>query len=185
MRTSKIWIFGPPFAILLSALVYYVKFPGFRAWTDQKIPWVKQNIAPRIPALRQAIEEQARAYTPPKSLIPEFLTPDSAPVSSAPVESGAPADPVAPPKKSYVLKDGSIDLQELAASPANWPKVLILKKATQFPAVRDGQIIGTLIAPVGAEVKLMKIYQGKIGVEYQGGGGWLAPEDTDLGAKLQ
>ncbi|MEY5012176.1 MAG: hypothetical protein RLZZ253_3315 [Verrucomicrobiota bacterium] len=178
MRTSKLWIFGPPFALLISALVYYVKFPGFRDWTDRNIPWVKENVAPRLPALRESIEQQVRTHSDVKSLVTDLVspTPDPAPAIGVPAE---------PAKKSYVLKDGSIDLQELAATPADWPKVLSLKKPTQFPAVRDGQVIGTLTAPMGSEVRLVKIHQGKIGVEYQGGGGWIAPEDSNLGEKLQ
>ena len=178
MRTSRLWLLGPPFALLISALVYYVKFPGFRNWTDRNIPWVKENVAPRLPTLRHSIEEQVRNHPEVKSLVTDLVSTVSDPVPAI----GAPAEPA---KKSYVLKDGSVDLQELAATPANWPKMLNLKKPTQFPAVRDGQVIGTLTAPAGSEVRLMKIHQGKIGVEFQGGGGWILPEDSNLGEKLQ
>ena len=48
----------------------------------------------------------------------------------------------------------------------------------------DGKVVGSLKAPVGSETNLKAIKDGKVGVEYQGGGAWLAVGDTDLEARV-
>ena len=180
IRTSKLWLLGPPFALALTAVVYYVKFQDFRTWTNRNIPWVRENVAPKLPGLTDSGPPAPLPKPKTAPTVSGTNSPEPGPNTALP----APATPP-PPQKSYVLKDGSVDLQELAASPADWPKAIRLKKPTQFPAVSNGKVIGTLTAPVGAEVHLIKIQQGKIGVEFQGGGGWIPPGDTNLGELLR
>jgi len=59
----------------------------------------------------------------------------------------------------------------------------MIHKATDFPAVVNGRVAGMIHAPAGTEVKLAKISDGRLGVEYQGGGAWLLVEETDLVAR--
>jgi len=35
-------------------------------------------------------------------------------------------------------------------------------------------------APAGAQVELVDVKNGRLGVKYQGGGAWLLPDATDL-----
>jgi hypothetical protein len=191
MRTSKLWILGPPFAILITLLVYYVKFPTFKTWLDSRVPWVKENVAPRLPALQNDIEDQIAQFSRPKigSPIPGVDDPSASrpqppQASLNPAPSPSAAQAIAP-SRSYLLKDGTVDLEGLAGDPSAWPKSLTLRKPAQFPAVQEGQVVGTLQAPLGSEVKLRKIHQGKLGVEFNGGGGWLTVDDTDLREKLR
>jgi hypothetical protein len=76
------------------------------------------------------------------------------------------------------------DLQKLSHDPSLWPKKVALKKEATFPAVVDGKVVGSVIAPAGVETNLKSIKDGKVGVEYQGGGAWLAVGDTDLEARV-
>src|SRR5262249_777060 len=98
--------------------------------------------------------------------------------SSASSNSTGSSQPAAPtPRPEF-------NLQQLAADPAQWPKKVSLKKATSFPAVVGGKVVGSLIAPAGSEANLKGIRDGQLGIEYQGGGAWLPVEDTDLKARV-
>jgi hypothetical protein len=102
------------------------------------------------------------------------------PLAALTAPAGAGSKPVAPaPATPRVF-----DLQQLARDPAHWPRKVTLKKPATFPAVVNGKVVGSLIAPTGAEANLKSIKDGKVGLEYQGGGAWLAVEDTDLAARV-
>jgi hypothetical protein len=62
---------------------------------------------------------------------------------------------------------------------------VLLKKAQEFPAVVAGKVVGKVEAPTGTEARLMSIQDGKLGVEYRGGGAWVAVEETDLAQRLR
>ena len=78
-----------------------------------------------------------------------------------------------------------IDLAKLSANQADWPKAVLLRKATEFPAVVDGKVVGKIIVPKDTEVHLLKIEAGKLGLEYRGGGLWADTDDTDLADRLR
>ncbi len=80
-----------------------------------------------------------------------------------------------------------MNLAQIAANPAVWPKVVRIKKATEFPAVRNDQKIGKVTLPVGTEVQLISINSNQVGVAYSldgkrpnAGGTWMLVTDTDL-----
>jgi hypothetical protein len=79
----------------------------------------------------------------------------------------------------------SFDIATFAAHPETWPKSVAIKAETEFPAVLNNKKVGTLRAPAGSEVHLVQVQNGKLGVEYQGGGKWLDPEATDLIQRVQ
>src|SRR4030095_11776127 len=97
-------------------------------------------------------------------------------VASAPQEAAATA--------AYRSNAGAVDLPKLAADPASWPKTVKLKKAHEFPAVVDGKAVGKIQAPSGSETRLVAIQSGRLGLEFRGGGAWVAPEETDLSEQL-
>jgi len=113
---------------------------------------------------------------------PTTIQPEPTP---SPALAPAPEPPAPPAKPIYVQKDGTVDLETLAANQGDWPKKLRLRKPVPFPAVIDGKVVGELTAPAGTEVTLRRVNREKIGVEYKGGGGWIAPEDTDIRQRLQ
>jgi hypothetical protein len=79
----------------------------------------------------------------------------------------------------------AFDLSTFSAHPESWPRSIAIKAVTEFPAVVNGKVVGSVRAPAGSEVHLVKIENGKLGVEYRGGGAWMAPEATDLSERVQ
>jgi len=80
---------------------------------------------------------------------------------------------------------GSFDLATFAAHPESWPRSIAIKAETEFPAVLNGKTVGSVRVPAGTQVHLLKVENGQLGVEYQGGGKWLAPGATDLSQRVQ
>jgi hypothetical protein len=77
-----------------------------------------------------------------------------------------------------------VDTEKLGKTREAWPKTVRLRKAVAFPAVVSGKAVGQVEAPAGSEANLVKIENGKLGVEYFGGGAWVAVDDTDLAQRL-
>lgn len=174
---SRLWILGPPFAIGVSLLAYYSTFRPVRQWVDAKFPWVEENIGSRLPPMAS---ETKSAPAPRRAAPPRANLPSREP---APEEPPRPVAP--PPPPTFFAADGSVDLPRLAADRNAWPATVILKKAKQFPAVVNGKVVGKVEVPTGAEAKVVAIQDGKIGVEYQGGGAWLTVDETDLPQRLR
>jgi hypothetical protein len=112
------------------------------------------------------------------------------PQAKAPVTTPTPvakAVPIATPVKlqpaatvSPVPTPKPFDLAELAANPDRWPKTVILKEATAFPAVYQSKVIGYLTVPRGAVVHLVGIRGNQLALEYNGGGKWLFWKLTNI-----
>ena len=90
-------------------------------------------------------------------------------------EEPAPTVPVLP----------TLTLEGFAAQPALWPKTVSLKNHVEFLAVVHNETVGTVRVSPGTEVHLVKISNGKLGLEYQGGGAWVIPQMTDLVERVQ
>lgn len=158
---SKLWLLGPPVSLALVGAALYVKQPWARDIVDTHCPWVKEGIG---------------KYAPPFDVV--FVgAPDTPAVRPATPPPEPPPQPM-PTNTAPAVKP--FDLQVVFADAALWPKSVVLKKPVDFPAVRNGRVIGSLQVPVGAEAHVVKVTNGKLGLEYQGGGAWLAPEDTDF-----
>ena len=175
-QLSRLWLLGPPFAITVSILAYYVAFPSVRAWTDAHFPWMAEHIGSHLPVRGGEVRVQR-----PKTVA---ALPMREP-QPGPTPLPVPAPPPPPVKPVYLLADGAVDLPTLSANPADWPKVLALRKAREFPAVAGGKAVGNILVPKGTEVKLLKIEAGKLGLEYHGGGAWVGTDETDLAERLR
>ena len=173
-QLSRLWLLGPPFAIVVSILAYYVAFPSVRGWMDAHFPWMAEHIGSHLPVRGGEVREMR-----PKTVA---AMPVREPVPTPPP---VPATPPPPVKPVYLSADGAVDLPTLSANPADWPKVLALRKPHEFPAVVEGKAVGNVIVPKGAEVKLLKIEAGKLGLEYRGGGAWVGVDETDLAERLR
>jgi hypothetical protein len=164
------WTFvGLPVSLLILAFAYYKYVPTARAWIDARTPLGKQlfgrfvsDTAPTADNAAPASDGNSGASIPGVSL-------DAAPASGGP-----------PPVQQPV----TYDLQTLAQTQSAWPRQVRLKKPTKFPAVVDGKEVGSLVAPSGTEVNLVAIRQGKLALEYKGGGAWLTVDDTDLATRV-
>ena len=158
---SKLWLLGPPVSLVLAAGALYVKQPWMRDTVDTHCPWVKAGIG---------------KYAPPFDVV--FLgVPDTSAVAP-PVPAPEPARQSMPTPATPAVKP--FDLQKVFADASLWPKSVVLKRPVDFPAVRNGRVIGSVRVPAGAEARMVKVTNGKLGLEYQGGGAWLGPEDTDF-----
>ncbi len=122
----------------------------------------------RIPGAREMMDQKM-----------PFLKDTLARFDAAPAPADAPADGAA------TTPDGApapaaMTFQTLAADPTSWPRTVRLKKAVQIPAVVGGKEVGKVTVNAGTEVNLAQIRDGKVGIEYHGGGAWLTPEETDV-----
>jgi hypothetical protein len=168
---SAFWLLAFLFSLVVLAAAYYVTSPRVRAAIDARAPWVDGYLRPYV----RNPGETVRIPPPQRQAVsPELLLTTVAP-------DATPAPLVAPePDPSEVF-----DLKKLAANRSAWPAKVAIIKATDFPAVVDGKVVGSLTAPAGTEVGLVTISGGKLGVEYRGGGAWLFVEETDVIARTQ
>jgi hypothetical protein len=171
-RPSRLGLLAPIALIVIAGCVYYAKYHWARAWVDERFPWVKENIGNRLPSLVITVGPDGQ---PIDSIASGSATQEKR--TSASQEKQAPT--------ANISDDRVIDLSKLAADRASWPKTVKLKKARDFPAVVDGKTIGKIKAPSGSETRLVAIQSGRLGVEFRGGGAWVAPEETDLSERIQ
>ena len=118
----------------------------------------------RVAALRQFVDSNAPGF---KEKVGHYIVGRE---ESTPVPAPAPL---------------AMTLESLAAQPALWPKTVALKSGVDFVAVVNHEPVGTVRVPPGTEVRLMKISNGRLGLEYQGGGAWVIPQLTDLVDRVQ
>ncbi|HEY3900034.1 MAG TPA: hypothetical protein VGM54_15605 [Chthoniobacter sp.] len=169
---SKFWTFiGLPVSLLILAAAYYTKVPSARAWIDAHTPLGKQLFGRFVSGPPEPTADNQAPPADPGS---------QSGIPGVPPGSEIPAPPVPPPVQQPI----TYDLQTLAQDHSLWPRQVRIRKATEFPAVVDGKKVGSLVAPSGTEVNLLAIREGKLGLEYKGGGAWLPVEDTDLGTRV-
>ena len=102
---------------------------------------------------------------------------------AAPAEGEAPA--TAPDGTPVAPAPAPMTFEKLAADPTAWPRTVRLKKAVQLPAVVNGKEAGKVTVNAGTEVNVARIANGNVGIEYQGGGAWVKPEETDVMERAQ
>lgn len=167
-------------ALALCALVYYLKSPDVRAWVDAKAPAVKQWIGPLVGKWDERFSSAAAAVpvieTPINPVVAVAAATPKTEVVPAPSAIPIPASVEATPAP----RSEDVDLALLSHSPAEWPKMVMLKQVVEFPAVLDGKVIGSLKAPAGAQARLVMIRGKQAGLEYQGGGAMVDISETDL-----
>jgi hypothetical protein len=181
MRNSpnKLWAIGPFFSILMIAIASYLKVPAFRDAVNTRIPWAQEHLSRFVPApVVVMIGDSPRARIP---VVP--AAPVEAPVSQPAGAEAVPETP--PPIQPQKTRDEPLTLQGFAANRALWPKTVKLRCAIEFPAVLNGKIIGKIKAPAGAETRLVIVKDQQLGLEFRGGGAWVAVSDTDLMEKAK
>jgi len=177
---GSIWVV----AIFSSFYVYYYKYPDVRAKVDAKLPIAKEIHSSIVSALHL---DDAAVQAPAPTPVPENVVQTLPAPASTPEVVAVPAATPAPPVAELVPQSTSdtVDVAQLSQSKAEWPKLVALKKDVEFPAVMDGKVVGNVQAPVGAQVQLILIKDGKAGVEFQGGGAMVDIGDTDLIERVQ
>jgi hypothetical protein len=129
----------------------------------------------RVPAFRQIVNAKAPWFN---EKVGHYL------VSAKPGGDPKASDGDAPAPKSFTGPQG-FDLAAFSAHPDSWPANIAIKTETVFPAVLNNKVVGSVRAPAGSQVHLMKVENGKLGVEYQGGGAWVKLEATDLVERVE
>ncbi len=169
---SLFWSLAFVFSLAFTFAAYYITNVTVRTAVDSRAPWVHGYLGQFV---HDASETKKRAA--PATPAPEIV--DAAPTASTAAVPAAEPAPAAPAEPEV------FSLDKLAQNRAAWPAKVTINKTTEFPAVVNGNVVGKVQVAAGTEVKLSTISQGKLGVEYQGGGAWLAVEDTDLIARTQ
>ena len=113
----------------------------------------------------------APASTPAPAVSAAVSAPAQVAPAATPAAEAA-ATPAPPPKP--------FDPADLALNPAAWPKKLIINQAIEFPALYNGQVVGSVTAPAGSVVTLDNIQGTQLTVDYQGGAQKIPWTDTDL-----
>ncbi len=118
-------------------------------------------------AMNSSSDPDLDASVGPATTSAPASTPAAAPPTVAAATPAAPpAPPVAatppPPPKPFNPAD-------LAGNRAAWPRKVHLKQPVEFPALYNGQVVGSVTAPAGTEVALDGIQGTVLTVDYQGG----------------
>ena len=123
------------------------------------------------PATRKFVDEKLPFV---KGLLGRFVAAPEEGTPDAPAADGAPAGTAPAPATTPMT------FEKLAADPTAWPRTVRLKKAVQIPAVVGGKEVGKVMVNAGTEVNVKRIQNGSVGIEYQGGGAWVKPDETDV-----
>lgn len=119
---------------------------------------------------------------------PAGASPAAAPASNAALNS-APVIPSGTPLQMSSIplapsSEGGSDLASVARSPQQWPKVVTLKEAVEFPAVMNGQVVGSVKVPAGSQVALVTLQPDQVELEYQGGRKTVPCKSTDVAERV-
>ncbi len=190
-KSSKMWSIALMLSVVFLAAAYYIKVPEFRKFVDSKTPVAHEYLGRFVQEPVVKIEWKGEMDpllakpTPARSenaaMAPMRKAPETP--APAPVIAKVPDAPVLPAAPSPGPNDVAPDLAKIAGNRALWPKKVTLTKDATFPAVLNGKIVGSLVAPAGSEAILHSIKDDKVGLEFNGGGAWLPAGDTDLLAR--
>jgi len=186
---SKLWRLALVVTLVLLAAVLYVKIEPFRQIVDGKTPWIKDQLAEH--GIRLEGSEIIRTVPVALTTGTETPTQGTGSPSAQNTSSVAQGNP-AKPSTSAPKKNIPVDINQLAANQALWPKAVKIKQITSFPAVMDGKKVGEINVPAGTEVKLIQVQPDKVAVAYSPdgkpanlGGTWIKATDTDLIERVQ
>lgn len=171
-KTAPFWPINLLVVLLLVAVCYW-KLAPFRESVDAKLPWLKAQTAGFFPVPPPSSPADSPAPLNEVQQAPETST-------SAPPQPETTPTVALPASTPYV-----VDIQKLSETPSDWPKKVKIKRAMEFPVVSKGVVMGTVQVPVGSETVLRAIKNGMLGLEYNGGGGWHKPEETDVIERVQ
>lgn len=167
-KPSTFWLFALPVSLVILAGAYYIRIPSARHFIDEHTSLGRTLFGSFVH----------------DTVIVEHKSAPGAGSSGNQTEAPWTSKPDVASVKATPTPVPVFDLQKLSLDPSLWPKKVALKKEATFPAVVDGKVVGSVIAPAGVETNLKSIKDGKVGVEYQGGGAWLAVGDTDLESRV-
>ncbi len=156
-----------------AAIVVYVRHE-----TDSPPPRHWDRFLQSVEGQKPAIEEKR---PPEDKTEPAHGSESAATPMLPPAATPGPAvasRPAATPAREVVVAPDPI--KWLSDHKVFWPKEVVLLNKTEFPAVYEGRIAGSLYAPPGTFAELVDIREGTVGVLFNGGGARIPIAQTDL-----
>ena len=98
----------------------------------------------------------------------------------APQAKATPVPKPAPTPVSAPTPVPQLALDTISRTPAWWPKQVTLTKATAFPILMAGQDVGQVQVPAGRLLRLCRVADGKVEVEFQAGRHIISADSTDV-----
>jgi len=149
-------------ALLWVLLIVAVAGIGFYVWQKSRRkpvpPPVVVVAATPIPA------------TPPPAT-PEPVVVKATPTPPPVVVVATPAPTPTPPL---------LDLATVARTPALWPQAVTLVQPTAFPLILNGRAVGEAKAPAGTALRMFRVHNQHVEVEYQTARHFIPVASTDL-----
>ncbi len=114
---------------------------------------------------------------------PELQREPDADAQSAP-------SPVSPQHATQILPSPAernvvIDWDLFGQSPRLWPKTVALARPCEFPAILNGQTVGSVTLPSGTSVKMDGTQGAFLRLEYQGAVQSVPPDATDIDQRVK
>ena len=116
------------------------------------------------------IAERAPIPATPPPTTPEPVIVKATP-TPAPVAAGTPAPVPTPPP---------LDLATVVCTPARWPPQVKLLQPTTFPLTNNGRVAGEAKIPAGTALRLLRVGNQSVEVEYQSARQLIPVVSTDL-----
>ena len=190
-KKSKIWSIALPLSVLFLGAAYYIKMPNVRQAVDARTPVVRNLLGRfvqepvKVVVLQGEQDPLFAKSKPAHPAVPEKAAP--APARQAPAQAPEPMPVPEPPAVAppAPLVPSAPDWPAIARDRSLWPKKVTLTQPATFPAVLNGKVVGSLVAPAGAEANLVAIKEDKVGLEFNGGGTWLPADQTDVLARVK
>ncbi len=129
--------------------------------------WYKSKPTPAPPVV--IIAPTPIPATPPPAT-PEPVVVKATP-TPPPVVMATPTPPPTPPP---------LDLATVARTPALWPPQIVLVQPAAFPLSFNGRVVGEAKAPVGTTLRMFRVYNQHVEVEYQNARHFIPVASTDL-----
>jgi len=196
MKKPGAWSIAMPLSVVFLAAVYYIKVPEVRKTVDAHTSLAHNLLGGFVSDTKPKVIIQHGEQDPTfaKSKPAQPAPPPKALATPAPMVAKAPervAPPVAPElavspaaPATPAPTAAAVDWQKIMSDKSKLPKKVTLTKPATFKAVLNGKIVGTLVAPAGAEASIVQTKDDKLGLEFNGGGGWVPAAETDLLARI-
>jgi len=198
MKKPGPWSIAMPLSVVFLAAVYYIKVPEVRKAVDARTPLVHNLLGGFVSDTKPKVIVQqgeqdptfARAKTTQVTPAPRAVA-TPAPMAAkvpAPVPPSVSSEPGVSPSKPVSATPAqvaaTVDWQKIMSDKSKLPKKVTLTKPATFKAVFNGKVVGTLVAPAGSEANIVQTKDDKLGLEFNGGGGWVPAAETDLLARI-
>lgn len=136
-----------------------------------------QGVPVQVPAPAEAAPSAAPVVSTPGSDQPVAASAPSAAAMGTETTTATVASPVLAPQPPAPAQPTPIDWETFRQTPALWPRMVSLTRPVDFPAVLNGEVVGSVKVPSGTSVKFNGMHGTELKLEYQG-----VLQDVPMGA---